>query len=238
MKNIHLRYDENGLSTADLIFRKDAMLRQLRLDPKIVSIVPAYALERENVETFIRDIYANAYGANIQIHYPVLMSVRDGTGKILAATGFRPAASEPLFLEQYLEQPVEKVLSTPRSRIVEIGNLASAGKGASLFLFAALAAYLHHQGYSKAVVTSTDFLEKRFTQMGLSPRRHAPADPSFLLSGTESWGTYYDTNPHVLSGDIASGYARLEERLGAEYHSLRPRLMPRLHFRTERHDAV
>ncbi len=231
MKSIQLRYDENGMDTADLIFRKSAMLRHFKITPTIVSIVSEYAQERKNVERFIKDIYADAYGADIEIHYPILMSVRDESGSILAATGFRPACREKLFLEQYLDRPVEDVLSCPRDRIVEIGNLASAGRGASLFLFAALAAYLHHQGYKKAVVTSTDFLERRFHQMGLNPRRHAPADPALLLSQNEHWGSYYDTDPHVVSGDVGLGYKKLEKQLGAEYHSLRPRLLPRLHFR-------
>lgn len=231
MKNIHLRYDEDGLNTANLVFRKSALLRHLKIKPTNVSILQAHARERENVENFIKDIYARAYGADIKIHYPVLMSVRDEKGDILAATGFRPASGEKLFLEQYLDRPIEDILNCPRGRIVEIGNLASAGKGASLFLFAALAAYLHHECYEQAVVTSTDFLESRFHQMGLNPHRHAPADPALLISNEERWGSYYDTDPHVVSGDVGLGYRKLQQQLGAEYHSLRPRLLSRLHFK-------
>ena len=238
MDNIQLVYDENGMNTAGLVFHKSGLLRHFKINPKTVSIVPLHAREREQVEQFIKDIYKNAYDAVIDIHYPVLMSVRDESGKILAATGFRPAKNQLLFLEQYLEKPVQNVLSCTRDRIVEIGNLASAGNGASLFLFAALAAYLHHQGYKKAVVTSTDFLEKRFHQMGLMPVRHAPADPSLLISANEHWGTYYDTDPHVLSGDIHLGYEKLEDQLGAEYQTLRSRLLPRLHYRYEVKDVV
>lgn len=230
---LNLAYSENGLQTGQLSFRKDGMLSALRAKPSTVSIVPAFSKDREAVEHFITDIYARAYGANIHVHYPVLMSVRDEAGQILAATGFRPAVNEPLFLEQYLNAPVQDVLQTPRAQIVEIGNLASDGGGASLYLFAALAAYLNYKSFTQAVVTSTDFLERRFRQMGLQPKLHAKADPALLLSDGENWGTYYDTQPHVISGSVAQGYKRLQKQLGAEYTDCRPRLFPRLHYKVE-----
>jgi Thermostable hemolysin len=228
---LQLQYNENGLNTGHLSFNRSAFLSRLTARPSLVSIVPAFAKDREAVERFITDIYARSYGAKIKIHYPVLMSVRDEEGKLLAATGFRSAKNENLFLEQYLAQPIEGVLKTSRDKIVEIGNLASDGGGASLYLFAALAAYLNHNEFTHAVVTSTDFLEKRFHEMGLRPKRHAKAHPELLLEKGEDWGTYYDTAPHVLSGSIDEGYKRLQKQLGVEYHDNRPRLFPRLHYK-------
>ncbi len=230
---LNLAYSENGLQTGQLSFRKDRMLSALRAKPSTVSIVPAFSKDREAVEHFITDIYAKAYGAHICVHYPVLMSVRDEAGQILAATGFRLASDEPLFLEQYLNAPVQEVLKTPRAQIVEIGNLASDGGGASLYLFAALAAYLNYKGFRQAVVTSTDFLQRRFRQIGLQPKLHAKADPALLLSDGENWGTYYDTQPHVISGSVSEGYKRLQKQLGAEYTDYRPRLFPRLHYKED-----
>ncbi|HEY0900854.1 MAG TPA: thermostable hemolysin [Micavibrio sp.] len=228
---INLQFNENGFQTANLSFSKDRLLSHLKARPSVISIVPVFSKDREAVEQFIKDIFARAYGARIEVHYPILMSVRDEQGKILAATGFRPATTAPLFLEQYLNAPIETVLQTPRSQIVEIGNLASDGGGASSYLFVALAAYLHNKGYTQAVITSTDFLERRFHQMGLRPQRHAKADPSLLLTDGENWGTYYDTQPHVISGSVAQGYIRLQRQLGAEYTDCRPRLLPRLHYK-------
>lgn len=228
---LNLAYSENGLRTGQLSFRKGGLLDTLRVKPSTVSIVAEFSKDREAVENFITEIYAKAYGARIQVHYPILMSVRDESGQILAATGFRSALNQSLFLEQYLDAPAEEILKSPRSQIVEIGNLASDGGGASLYLFAALAAYLNYQGFTKAVVTSTDFLERRFRQMGLQPKRHAKADPALLLSDGENWGTYYDTQPHVISGLVKEGYKRLQRQLGAEYTDYRPRLFPRLHYK-------
>lgn len=228
---LNLAYSENGIQTARLSFKEDSILGRIRARASLVSIVPAFSKDRKSVEDFIMNVYSSAYGARIHIHYPVLMSVRDEDGKILAATGFRAAADEPLFLEQYLKAPIEDVLKAPREQIVEIGNLASDGGGVSLYLFAALAAYLNNKGFRHAVVTSTDFLERRFLQMGLQPKRHAKANPSLLLSEGENWGRYYDTQPHVISGSVYQGYQCLQKKLGAEYIDHSSSLYTRLHYR-------
>lgn len=229
-----LDYQENGFCTGKLYMNESRWFSRMTSRPTVVSIVPAFARGRQEVEDFIIGVYAKAYGAQIGVHYPVLMSVRDDTGRILAALGFRYAAGEPLFLEQYLSAPVDNVLNTARTDITEIGNLASAGGGASLFLFAALSAYLHSKNQKYAVITSTDFLEKRFHDMGLKPKRLADADPALLLRKDENWGIYYDTHPRVLAGQVDQGYKRLQNVLGAHYTENMPRLLPRLHYRGER----
>ncbi len=228
---LKLQCNENGFKTGQLCFSKSFLPNKIKARPSFISIVPAFAKERKAVENFITDIYARSYGAKINIYYPVLLSISDEHGVLLAATGFRPAQQEQLFLEQYLQEPIDAVLNTPRKKIVEIGNLASDGGGASLYLFAALATYLYNNGYEQAVVTSTGFLEKRFSQMGLQPKRLAIADPALLISQDENWGTYYDTQPRVISGSIEEGYKSIRRRLGIKYHACHPRLFQRLHYR-------
>ncbi|PZQ43284.1 MAG: hypothetical protein DI551_12425, partial [Micavibrio aeruginosavorus] len=154
--------------------------------------------------------------------------VQDDQGKILAALGFRNAAHDPLFLEQYLSHSIDEILDAPRSSITEIGNLASAGGGASLFLFAALSAYLHDKRQRHAVVTGTKYIENRLRALGLRPTRLAKSDPSLLLKNGEDWGSYYNTDPYVMAGQIARGYERLQTALGAIYT---PNLLCRLHYK-------
>ncbi len=208
---LHLDYHENGQTTGTLSLRNESLLKRINTRPAVVSILPAFAKEREAVENFIIDIYAQTYGAKIGVHYPTLMSVQDDKGKILAALGFRNASEGPLFLEQYLTHPVGEILDTPRFSITEIGNLASAGGGASLFLFAALSAYLHDKGQSHAVVTGTQYIENRLRTLGLRPTRLAKANPSLLLKTGEDWGSYYETDPYVMAGQVAHGYERLQK---------------------------
>lgn len=225
---LHLDYQENGQTTGTLSLRNDFLLKRINTRPAVVSILPAFAKEREAAEKFITDIYAKSYNAKISVHYPTLMSVQDGQGKILAALGFRNAAHEPLFLEQYLTHPIDEILDTPRPSITEIGNLASAGGGASLFLFSALSAYLHDKKQSHAVVTGTKYIEKKLRTLGLKPTRLAKADPSLLLKNGEDWGSYYDTDPYVMAGQVARGYERLQTALGATYT---PNLFCRLFYK-------
>lgn len=142
---LQLDYQENGRVTGQLVLKNTPRFAPLRAKPSVISIIPAFANDRAEVEKFITDIYAQAYDASIAVHYPILMSVRNAQGKILAATGFRSAACEKLFLENYLDAPIEALAGVPREKIVEVGNLASNGGGASLFLFAAISAYLHNK---------------------------------------------------------------------------------------------
>lgn len=226
-----LNYQENGFCTGTLRLNESRWLRKFTNRPTVVSILPAFSKDRQAVEQFIIDVYAKSYGAQIGVHYPILMSVQNETGDILAALGFRYAWQDPLFLEQYLNAPVEQVLETPRFAITEIGNLASAGGGASLLLFAALSAYLEAKKQEYAVITSTDFLENRFRDMGLKPKRLAKADASLLLRKDENWGSYYDTQPRVLAGNVHQGYKRLQKVLGVTYKANKPQLITRLHYK-------
>src|SRR6218665_1692324 len=135
-----LDFKDNSLGTARLVFNKDILNRLTPLSPTVIDITSRFAPERLRVEQFIKNIYKKSYDADIAVTYPTLMSVRNADGGILAAAGFRLAKTEPLFLEQYTREPIESVTSRLYSRsirrgaIAEIGNLASDGKGASIFL--------------------------------------------------------------------------------------------------------
>lgn len=172
--------------------------------------------ERRRVERFIEDTYAEAYGGQIHAHYPTLMSVQDEAGVLYAAVGFRHAAEAPLFLEQYLESPVEAVLAhaigthVDRVHVVEIGGLASSGQGATVFLFAAMACHLQKEGLRFAVATATDELRRIFHKAGLGALQIAKADPRRLEDGGGSWGAYYQTDPVVLAGSIDAATTPLD----------------------------
>lgn len=172
--------------------------------------------ERRRVERFIEDTYAEAYGSRIQAHYPTLMSVQDEDGVIYAVVGFRHASDERLFLEQYLDAPVETVLGqaigapVQRGHIVEIGGLASSGQGATVFLFAAMARHLQGEGLRFAVATATEELRRIFNRAGLGALQLARADPHRLEGGGGAWGAYYQTDPVVLAGCIAAATGPLD----------------------------
>ncbi|MCB1532880.1 MAG: thermostable hemolysin [Alphaproteobacteria bacterium] len=228
---LKLIYQENNVTTANLYLREGRARRLSPLTPSVVSIIGLFEPERRRVEDFIKAIYKQSYNADIEVNYPILMSVRNAEGDILAAVGFRYAKDEPLFLEHYTGAPVETFLNTPRDEIVEIGNLASAGQGASAFLFAALASYLSNKNIRYAAITGTDFLHRYFERAGLKPRKLCDADINAVAEDAQSWGSYYDTQPRVLIGDVETGVKRLKAMLGAEFEDCRPRLFLRLHYK-------
>lgn len=228
---LKLVYQENNRNTANLYLRENHTRKISPLTPSVVSITGLFEPERRRVEDFIRAIYKQSYNADITVNYPVLMSVRNADNDILAAVGFRYAKDEPLFLEHYTHAPIERALDCPRHEIVEIGNLASAGQGASVFLFAALASYLNNKNIRYAAITGTDYLHNYFKKIGLKPRRICEADISAIDDDPQSWGSYYETRPRVLVGAVENGISRLKATLGATFQEYRPRLYPRLHYK-------
>ncbi|MCB9982187.1 MAG: thermostable hemolysin [Rhodospirillales bacterium] len=230
---LKLRYQENDLNTANLYLQEGRTRRVSPLKPSVVSITGLFEPDRRRVEDFIKAIYKKSYDADIEVSYPVLMSVRNASGDILAAVGFRYAEDEALFLEHYTQEPIETLLNCPREKIVEIGNLASAGQGASAFLFAALASYLNNKDIRYATITGTDFLHRYFERAGLEPRKICDADIKSVQQDGQNWGSYYDTQPRVLVGSVETGVKRLKTMLGAEFEDCRPRLFPRLHYKGE-----
>ncbi len=225
----------NTANNAQLLFDTRRIRRLTSLTPSVIDITRCFMPERQRVEKFISDIYRAHYDADISVTYPTLMSVRNADGEILAAVGFRLASEAPLFLEQYTRTPIEAVLSSlykapiVRNEIVEIGNLASAGKGASIFLFGAIASYLLNRGVRYATVTGTEQLRKRFRLLGLQPHMICDADRALLEASQNNWGSYYATQPKVLAGSLEASMQQLNRQLGALYQEDGVTLLPRLH---------
>jgi len=134
--------------------------------------------------------------------------------EIIAATGWRPASSETLFLERYLDMPIEQAMAeladqpVQRERIAEVGNLAGEKPGSSLQVVVELSAHLNRLGYEWVVFTATSELIRIFTRLGLPLLALAPADPARLGDEAAGWGSYYDNNPIVVAGRIRSALER------------------------------
>lgn len=206
----------DGARVGSLCFDADRLRRFTSVEPKVISIHQHFRPERERVEAYIEATYAEAFHGRIRAHYPTLMSVQDAQGQIHAAVGFRLAGDGPLFLERYLDEPIERVLDAARADIAEIGNLASASAGASLFLFMALARHLHQLGCDHAVATATRQLRRTFGRVGFPTRTLINADPARLGAEAKDWGGYYERDPEVLAGAIAPALAPLSQLLMAQ----------------------
>lgn len=161
---------------------------------------------RLEVEDFIRDVYARRYGARLSAFAPTLVSLRGDSGEVLAAAGYRPAAVAPLFLERYLAQPVEALLSprdgppVARASVVEVGHLAACRAGEGRRLIRTLAPHLAEAGHQWVVSTVTRELLHLFGRLGVVPLPLAPARAAALGADAGEWGRYYQHGPQVMAG--------------------------------------
>jgi hypothetical protein len=168
---------------------------------------------RAEVEHFIRTTFAGAYGADVQSFMPRLLAIRSKENELLAAFGVRSAEKGKLFLEHYLDQPIEQVIAEKsgtlpqRNRIAEIGNLAAVYPGAVRWMIVALTVMLYEEGYDWVVFTGTTALRNGFNNLGLRPLEIAPAQVERLAPEERArWGTYYNTRPVVMLGNIREGF--------------------------------
>ena len=120
-----------------------------------------------------------------------------------------------LFLEHYLDGPVETEIGArtgrpvARGSIVEVGNLASTDAGAARALIVAMTHQLHCQGLVWVTFTATRALLNSFARLRLAPSVLADADPARLGQAQGAWGSYYATHPQVMFGNIGFGHDQL-----------------------------
>ena len=170
---------------------------------------------RAAVEGFVAGRYRSAFGAELQSFMPRLVAFDDAHGEIRAAAGLRAADSGPLFVEQYLQLPIETEIArrarapVTRTGIVEVGNFAASRAGDTRAALRALVDVLHALGFRWVAFVATRPLRNAFARLGLRPQAIGPAEPGRLHGDPARWGRYYDGDPQVLIGDIAQGRAHL-----------------------------
>lgn len=188
--------------------------------PTKVEMSALHDHNRSEVERFIHHSFHQAYGAQVKHYMPELMSLRSDAGQLMGALGLRRARDDKLFLEQYLDGPVEQLLAAKINRpvgrdgIVEVGNLAVSGAGGGRWLITALTAYLYASHEKWVVFTAGPVLCNAFSRMGLELVELGDADPARLKSDElDAWGSYYAQKPRVMAGLIKPGYQILQQQL-------------------------
>ncbi len=189
----------------------------------MIDLIPADHEQRREVENFIHQRFAESHNANISHFMPYLLRIReDGSGAWRAVAGLRPAATsrgnQPLFLERYLDQPVEQTIfrttdsAVDRQKIVEIGNLAETSPGGGRHAIIALTGFLAGYGFHWVVFTAIPRLANAFPRLGMEPTPLATASPDKLSAKErKEWGNYYDEHPTVLCGRISDGFRTLDD---------------------------
>jgi hypothetical protein len=180
--------------------------------PLSVSAAPARGTPlRARIEAFVGQIYRDRFGAQVSSFLPQLLAGSDGSGALRAAVGYRLADAEPLFLEQYLDAPIEHALSgaigaaVHRDQILEVGNLATDPAAvAPAFLQAFLVWVTATTRCDWLVFTGTRSLLALLRRLGAAePLRLAVAQPERLRGGLDDWGAYYRQQPQVVAATLA-----------------------------------
>lgn len=184
-------------------------------------LVPRHAIagspRRPAGEAFIAEVFRHRHGAELE-HFAPNLVLLERSGRIVAAAGWRSAADEPLFLECYLDEPVEAAVGrlaghpVSRAHIVEVGHLASDTPGGTVAVILALADRLDRLGFEWVVFTATGELISIFRRLGLPPLAIAAADPRRLGDQADRWGRYYDGRPVVVAGRIRLALERAAGR--------------------------
>ena len=183
--------------------------------------------DRAVAERFISQRFSESFGSRVEAFMPRLFTLRNRDGDICGAFGLR-SASRKLFLEQYLDTPIEKTVAAragrtvERQAIVEVGHFSGTFPGAVRALICLLTERLHREGFTWVVFTGTAGLRNAFSRLGLSPLDIQAATADRLpVEDRAAWGSYYDHSPRVLVGNIQEGYRAM--CLGSSSDDLRTR---------------
>ncbi|NOU50525.1 thermostable hemolysin [Pseudoalteromonas sp. JBTF-M23] len=156
---------------------------------------------RLELELQVKTGFAKAYAADLHEFYPLLSCLNTPQG--YCVLGLRIATTDTLFVEQYLEQPVENFLPqcTHRSEIAELGNLYSTHRSATLGHFIVVAQALLSQHIRFLTFTGTMQVRKLMALCQVPICELTPAQPSKVASAKD-YGSYYDADPKVCVVDL------------------------------------
>ena len=187
--------------------------------PSDLSIVRREDMQRRDLEHYVHKRFQEIHGADIQEFLPNLFALRDTAKNVLGVLGFRPAGERPLFLEAYLDSPIETVLKQrlgmgpKRSTIVEVGNLASSAAGGARWLIALSTALFMGMGLRWAVLTATPALLNSFAKLGITFVPLAAAAKERIADADKHWGNYYDAGPLVVASNVSQAFHALHAQL-------------------------
>lgn len=169
---------------------------------------------RAELEQLVAGAFERSHGATVRSFMPTLVGLEDRSGALRgAALGYRGAAGGPLFLEQYLDQPIEQAIAVrvsdgravERADIVEVGNLAGRGCRSAMYLVAQLPRFLVGKGYRWLTFTGTSRVRDILEGLGAPLLDLGAADPARLTGGSDEWGRYYESAPRVMAGWLPDG---------------------------------
>ena len=166
---------------------------------------------RTELERYVQQAFALKHAAQVRSFMPTLLALQGLGGRVCGVTGYREAAVEDLFLERYLDQPVQDAIAAAsgafvnRTQIVEVGNLASLSCRAAVHLVALLPQHLLQQSQRWVVFTATQGVRHILQRFRAPLYELAPARAECVSGLGDDWGSYYRTDPRVMAGYLPDG---------------------------------
>ena len=160
---------------------------------------------RVEAEAFVRARFQRTHGAHVVTFMPSLLLMTDACGRIGAVLGCR-RADQPLFLERYLELPIEESIAARtgnrvrRSQIVEIGNFAATDSRIAARFMSFVAPHFLERGLTWIAFTATDSIRRILATLGARCTDLGAADGLLVANGPDRWGRYYSHDPRVMAG--------------------------------------
>ncbi len=194
------------------------LLKKLLLPNPKFELHDNFSASRSEVEAYIARHFNREYEAQICSFLPMLMTMQCRTN-FSAAVGMRLASQSPLFLEQYLDDSIEKTIEKAsqkpvnRNEIIEIGNLVATQRGASHLMLILIAATLIKTDVKWMAFTATGHVSKILRRLSFKTITLCEADQARLNQHEKQkqWGEYYSSNPQVLVGDLSQAFELLNK---------------------------
>lgn len=186
--------------------RDFAQAKRYQVDEITSHMVEKEAPCRREVEAFIAAVFKQVYCAEVSHFMPQLVALRDASGVLMAAFGLRNAGSERLFLEQYLDEPIEQLMSRElerdisREEITCIGNLAVANPRNAGVLIAHVIKHSLSMNLPWGVATAHHSLQNGLIKGGRDLFPLAMANPDRIQPEERvKWGSYYKHMPQIVA---------------------------------------
>ena len=165
------------------------------------------SVDRARLEAKIRSGFGMHFGACIEGFMPRFALYRHTSGAT-GVIGVRQASHEPLYLEHYLSQPIERIITdasdcrVERSAIAEIGQFVVDDRDIVGSFFRELAPFLSAEGYDWVCFTGTNKIRALLNRIGFRGMPVTAADAKRIPAAGDRWGSYYDNDPVVIVGKL------------------------------------
>ncbi|MEQ9490559.1 MAG: thermostable hemolysin [Alphaproteobacteria bacterium] len=159
--------------------------------------------DRQAVETMIRAVYFNRYGAWIDLFPDRLAAAFDSERNPVCAAGLRDAVTG-FFSEAYINDPVEHAIAgvsgyqPDRDSVLEVTTLAGIRSGYVLQLLGFIMTDATRRGMTWGLFTATQQLRLILKRIRAPIFELAAAD-SARIANAALWGSYYTTDPRVCA---------------------------------------